>query len=162
MFKRFCFAVLLLCLSVGIVSAQQVPSAFVPMQPCRILDTRLPAGSPPLTAGATYQIKVRMTAEELLEPGACGVPEEANSVFLTTIATGATSGGNVTIWASDLTAPASTSFNFRGNGTDSSATFSRLCAPPILECSDVDISYRVGFSNTHLVLDLVGYTIPLE
>lgn len=142
------------------LSAQQVPSAMVPMQPCRLLDTRLPTGSPPLTAGTIYQIAVRKTTEEL-EEGACGVPEEANSIFVTPIATGATGGGNVTLWASDLLQPESSSFNFRGNGTDSSGTFVRLCAPPLLECSDVDMSIKVAISDTHLVLDLVGYTIPL-
>lgn len=136
-----------------LASAQQVPSSFVPMQPCRLFDSRLPTESSPLAAGTTHQIAVR---------GICGIPEEANAIFVNVHAVGATGEGYVMVWASDLTAPAAASLTFRGNGADSSGTFSRLCAPPLLECSEVDLSIRPEINSTHVILDVVGYTLPLD
>src|SRR6185295_15080105 len=97
---------------------QQVPSSFTPMQPCRLYDSR-EVQVAPLANGVTYQIPVR---------GRCGIPGTANAVFLTVVASGAAAPGFVKIWASDLLAPAPSTFNFRGNGDDSSATVARLCA----------------------------------
>jgi hypothetical protein len=141
------------CLSLpAVAEAQKVPSSFTPIQPCRLFDSRELPGGQPLTNGVTYQIAVR---------GECGVPETANAVFLTAVSTGATAAGFVKIWASDLLPPDASTFNFRGNGDDSSSTFARLCAPPLLECSEVDLSFRIAFTPTHLILDVAGYTEPL-
>jgi len=148
-------------LTPSLLAAQSVPSLFTPIQPCRLFDSRFPAGSLPLVAGTTYQIAVRKTASQL-EEGACGVPEAANAIFVTPIATGAVDRGYVRLWASDLLTPVSSTFNFRGNGQDSSGTFVRLCAPPLNECSAVDMSIRVELNDSHVILDLVGYTTPVS
>lgn len=157
---KLCTAVLLALVSVPAL-AQEVPSTFTPRHSCRIFDSRFPSGSPALPAGGTVQIAVRRTAEELAD-GACGVPLEANSVFLVATAVGASGEGYVKIWASDLVPPVMSTLTFRGNGVDSSLAVSRLCAPPLLECSEVDLSIRPEITKTHLVIDLVGYTTPIE
>jgi hypothetical protein len=150
--RRIAVALLQLSLVAVGVHAQQVPSNFTPTTPCRLFDSRTGPGQP-LQVATTYQIAVR---------GQCSVPADANAVFLSVVATGATGPGNVTVWASDLLQPTATTMNFRGIGTDSSATFSRLCAPPYAECGGVDLSIKAGVTPTHVILDVVGYTQPLE
>lgn len=148
-------AALVLCLvaAVGLLNAQQGPSTVTVIQPCRLFDSRELPGGQPLQNGITYQIQAR---------GQCGIPESANAIFVTVVTTGADAAGHLTVWASDLTQPAASTMNFRGNGADSSATFSRLCAPPLLECSEVDLSFRISTSPTHVILDVVGYTEPSQ
>lgn len=153
--KIFGFHLLVLALGCPLapLAAQQVRSTITPMHPCRLYDSRLPEGSPPLVKETIHQMAVR---------GVCGVPESANSILVTAVAVGATGPGNVKIWASDLLAPVSSSFNFRGNGADSSATVVRLCAPPIDKCTGVGISVMTFFNDSHVIIDIVGYTEPLD
>lgn len=131
------------------LAAQQGNSNLTVVQPCRLFDSRDLPGGQPLQNGTTYQIQAR---------GYCGIPEEANAVFLTVTATGASTPGHLTVWASDLVQPPASTMNYRGGGADSSATFSRLCAPPLLECSDVDLSFRLSSAPSHVILDVVGWT----
>lgn len=146
--KRFALFVLGLCL-VAPVAAQQGPSSLTIIQPCRLLDSRELPGGNPLQNGTTLQIPVR---------GYCGVPEEANAIFFTVVSTGSTGAGHLTVWPSDLTQPVASTMNYNGGVTNSSSSFSRLCAPPLNECTGVDLSIRPSVSPTHVIIDIVGYT----
>jgi hypothetical protein len=150
-YRSWLFLYLLLAASFPLV-AQQGPSSLTVIQPCRLFDSRVLPGGQPLQPGTTYQIQAR---------GSCAIPEEANAIFFTVAATGAASVGNVKVWASDLTEPLAPTMSFRGYGTDTSASFSRLCAPPLVECSAVDLSIRPSFAAAHVILDVVGFTEPL-
>jgi hypothetical protein len=149
--KRSALSVLGLCLAVSVapLAAQQGASSVTVIQPCRLLDSRELPGGAPLLNGFTYQIQAR---------GACGIPETANAVLLTVAMTGATSAGHLTIWPSDLLQPAASTLNYNGYGAVSSAAFARLCAPPLIECSGVDLSFRLSSAPSHVILDVVGYT----
>lgn len=145
-------ALLLATLSSLPATAQQGPSSTTIIQPCRLYDSRdFQPG--PLTNGVTYQLKAR---------GSCGIPEDANGILFTVASVDASSSGWITVWASDLLLPLSPTVHFDGSGVDSSAGWSRLCAPPILECSDVDLSFRIAFTPSHVILDVVGWTQLLE
>jgi hypothetical protein len=147
----------LLLLSAAAVAAQPVPSLAVPLDPCRIFDSRTDPGTV-LLNGTTTLIAVR---------DLCLIPANANGVFLTAAATGATSAGHLIVWGGETLLPAASSMNYRGNGVDSSGLFARLCYPQ-LECGvatygsgTADLAVRVVAAPTHVILDIVGYTVPM-
>lgn len=142
---------ILTILSAAAAHAQPVASNYVPLNPCRLFNSQASPGTT-LSAGSTTFIPVR---------GYCSIPQSANAVALTLTATGATSAGSITVWEENLTLPTPNSMSFRGNGTDSSFTITRLCYP-VEECAGNDIQLRVTSAATHVILDVVGYFTPVE
>ena len=146
--KRFLLPLIMLMLGPMTIEGQVVPSAYTPLNPCRIFDS---TPGPTLTAGTTYWDLAR---------GSCNVPQTANAVALTLTASGASAAGTLKVWDSGSSEPAVSGMAFRGDGTDSSFSIVRLCYP-VEECSTEDIAIKVVTSNSHVVLDVVGYFEPL-
>lgn len=146
--KRILFGLGMLFLA-GAALAQPVPSLFVPLQPCRMYDSR-PIGR--FTAGSTHYFAVRET---------CNVPATASAVALTAVAFNPSANGHVKIFESNGAQPDASSFNFRGvSGGDSSYVTSLLCYPE-LECAGVDLAVYV-YQETDIILDVVGYYVPFD
>lgn len=140
-------AILAACLPAG---AQVLPSAYVPLSPCRLYDSRVDAPEAKLAAGTDYYLPVR---------GSCGVPANANAVALLVTTTEATGHGWFRVWESSLPVPAAGNVHF-DVATATAMTWVRLCYPAG-ECAD-DIAVRVSTVPAHVILDVVGYTAPLE
>ncbi len=135
---------LLVCVSAA--GAQPVPSSYTPLNPCRIFDSR---ADEQLEGDTTTFLHAR---------GLCNVPESANAVFVTVMATGGMFPGYLTIWGGETARPAGITMTFNGASLNSSGAFVRLCYPAE-ECFEDLAVYTC--STTDVVLDVVGYTEPL-
>lgn len=153
--KYFVTSVCLFVCAACRLVAQPVPSLYVPLAPCRILDTRFdPATADPLSplaAGTTTSIDVR---------GRCNVPAEANAVAAQVHAFAPGPNGALLLWESCTTRPgAATIAGNVGEIGESGFTIARLAFPEI-ECgTDVDL-YNSGVS--HAAVDVVGYYLPVD
>ena len=138
---------------VGIVMANasataltNIPASnFFTVTPCRLVDTRQPAGpfgGPALTCGADRTFVVA---------GACGVPAGAKAISVNATVTTTSGSGNLRLFAAGAPAPTVSALNWsagqtRGNNgivrLSASGHFSARCAPS---------------GTTHFILDVNGY-----
>lgn len=147
--RRITSLCLLLSLLTLPLAAQVVPSSYTPLAPCRIFSS---SPGPMLVAGVTYLDLVR---------GSCNVPQTANAVALSMIASGASGAGLLKVWGSSDLEPPQASMTYRGNGNDSSFSIVRLCYP-VEECAADDIAIKVLFADSHILLDVQGYFEPSQ
>jgi len=125
------------------------PSAFVPITPCRLLDTRADSSvgprKTPLTAGETFVQQVTGTN------GNCTIPAGTQGVAFNVTVVNGTATSFLSVWPSDASKPLVSSLNWLA-GT-----------PPIPNKVDVRLSAdgKVSFFNNggtvDLVADVVGY-----
>ena len=115
--------------------------ALYTMTPCRVLDTRLPAGSPPIST----TLNVNVTASP------CNVPPTARAFVFNATVIPLGSLGYITMWAEGQTQPLASTLN----AIDGAITNNMAIVPT------ANGSISVFPSNpTHLVLDLFGYLAP--
>jgi uncharacterized repeat protein (TIGR02543 family) len=130
---------------------QQAPTAagltFVPVTPCRLIDTRLangPFGGPQIAGGAIREVAVRTSP--------CGIPATAAAyaVNLTVVPSGVL--GFVTLFAAGQTQPPLVS-TLNSDG--------RIKANAAIVPAGSGGSISVFASNaTHIVMDINGYFVP--
>ena len=121
--------------------------AFYPVTPCRIADTRNPAGplgGPVLAANAIRDLPVRTSN--------CGLPPDAQAYSLNVTVVPRGPLGYMTLWASDQAKPVASTLNA------STGTYTANAAI-VPAASDGDISVYAS-SSTDLVLDVDGYFAP--
>lgn len=118
-------------------------TAYRPVGPCRLLDTRL-TGRGPLDAGETIRIQVA---------GACGTPTAASVAVLSLTVTETSGPGFVTAFPAGTERPVTSNLNFRANGT-----VANLALVP-LGGGAVDIYVHRG---TELVVDVSGAFVPVD
>ncbi len=146
---RISTVVALLCLGVCVVAPAAVvhaappgASAYVPVSPYRILDTRLGQGFPQrVTAGQTFTLTLT------------GVPAGASAVVLNLTIDGSAAGGFVTVYPTGVTRPLASSINVDAAGQ----TIANLVTVPIGAGGTVDIFSQI---TTDLVADVQGYYMP--
>jgi PKD repeat protein len=128
------------------LSVDQGPQDFFTLAPCRILDTRNPAGSlggPALAAGAERAFDFR---------GGCGVPAGARAITANLTVTGATAPGHLRLWATGELRPASSTLNFAAGQTRANNAVLRVGAN-----GSVSVFCSMASGTTHLVVDVTGY-----
>jgi hypothetical protein len=132
----------------GATRLEAVPSStgFYTVAPCRVVDTRGPAGpwgSPALAANTSRSFQIT---------GRCGVPSSAEAIVVNVTVTDATTGGNLRLYPTQSALPMASAINYRpstpraNNGSyalGSSGSLSVRC----------DQSY----GTTHVILDVSGY-----
>ena len=121
------------------------PSSFVPVPPCRAVDTRGPQGSlggPALVAGTNRSFPLG---------GACGVPGGATAVALNVTAADASAAGSLTVYPGTGTPPATNTLSFPA-GVNRAATTLVGLAGGILS---VHNGQTTGTVN--LVMDVTGF-----
>ncbi len=122
-------------------------TAFTPLPPTRVLDTRLEQqigfSGPKPVAGETVRLKVR---------GRSGVPDsdDVRAVVLNVTATEASGPGYVTVWPAGATRPLASSLNLEAVGQ----TRPNLVTVTLGAAGSVDLFTQSG---THLVADVAGY-----
>lgn len=138
-------------LPVGAAGAQAPPGSpggdadgarYVPVQPCRLLDTRgADPGQPaaPLAAGAVVTVDVA---------GECDVDEEAVAAALTVTAVGAGAPGYLTVFPSRTSRPTASTVNYRAGQVIANLQLTRLGD------GKVDV---FTLAPTHVVVDVAGY-----
>ena len=114
--------------------------------PCRVLDTRDPAGpygAPALAAGQARSFTIA---------GRCGIPASASAVALNLTVTQPTAQGNLRLYPSDQAAPATSTLNYTAGQTRANNAIVGLGASGALAVRCTQAS-----GSAHVVLDVSGY-----
>ena len=135
--------------------------AFSPVPPCRVVDTRFAVGGI-LAASSTRSFLVRNAGGFAVQGGSatdCGIPATATAVEMNFVAVGATGPGDLRAYAFGGTLPGSSVINY---ASVSGLNIANGIAQPVCDpagatpCTN-DISVLTEASNTHLIIDVVGY-----
>jgi hypothetical protein len=121
---------------------------FRTLNPCRILDTRLPNGSlggPILAANATRDIPVTSSG--------CQVPPTARSYSLNATVVPPGQFGFLTLWATGAPRPTVSTLN----ALDGALTSNAAIVPTLTPGGSISV---LGSDAVHLLLDISGYFAP--
>jgi len=135
-------------LAVAADPASPGPSSFYSLPPCRVLDTRNPAGAyagPALAAAAQRTFALA---------GRCGIPATASAVSANLTVVGATNGGDLRAFPADLAAaPLASAINFRtGQVRANNAVLG------VSQDGNAALTIQSDVNGTvHLILDVNGY-----
>ncbi len=124
------------------VGEPTAPSAFAPVEPCRLLDTRLERR---LAARSTVRLDVA---------GRCGVSADAEVAAITITAVAADGDGFLTAFPSGASRPQTSVVNYRRSDVVANHQFVRLGA-------DGDLSVY-SLAATDVVVDVTGYFAPAD
>lgn len=146
---------------------------FVPLDPCRIIDTRKPGAGGMLTPGNVRSFHVAGTAgfdTQGGNAGGCGVPMGgatepiAAAVAINLVAIQAQGSGHFLAWEFGQPVPLASVINY-----DKLAPFFNIANGTILPIAGIssvakDLSVRADFNGAHLVADVTGYftRFPVE
>jgi hypothetical protein len=141
---------------------------FVPLPPCRIIDTR--AGGGIIVAGTTRPFRVAGTTGFAGQGGqatGCGVPisastPQAAAVMINLVAVDVAGKGNLRAWAFGQPEPLATSINFQK--IDMNIANGLIIPIAGLSTLSADLNVQANFANAHLVADVTGYftRFPVE
>ncbi len=129
---------------------------FVPVAPCRLVDTRLGGGK--LAAGTARSFDARGTGSLAAQGGSvtgCGLPLNAAAASMSVVAIKPAAGGYLRGWAQGTTEPETSILNVTKNMTVNGLTIQDLADPHEI----LDFRIRNGAGAMHLVVDVTGYYI---
>jgi hypothetical protein len=118
------------------------PSRFVPVEPCRLLDTRLGAGA--VAADGTIDVAVVSDA--------CGVPGDADAAALTITVDEPAGPGFVTAFPTGTARPEASVLNYRSGET--------LANSQLLQIGSGGRVSLYTMATTDLIVDVTGYFVP--
>ena len=121
-------------------------AAFHTLAPCRIVDTRLPAGpqgGPALVAGSSRNFAVG---------GICGVPSTAKAVAVNLTVASAANPGYLTIYPAGTAPPLASVLNFRAGQVRANNAVVRLGAS-----ASVGVFCSMESGPAEFILDVTGY-----
>ena len=142
---------------------------YVPIPPCRIIDTRLAGGA--LAANSTRAFKVNGTDEFQTQggnQGGCGIPvdaavPQATAAVLNFVAVGPQGPGDLRAWAFGQSEPLAAVLNY---SNVPGLNIANGVVVPIAGSSMYtdDLNVATDVSGTHLVVDVTGYftRFPVE
>jgi hypothetical protein len=144
------------------------PLSYVPVAPCRVLDTRLmnpPAGRP-LIPSDTYffQLKAANLAGQGGSATGCGIPAGATVAMVNLTVVGAAGPGHLTVWRHPDLQPSASLLNYApvpGLPGIANAIAVPLCVAGGPDPCTFDFDARSAGNATHLVVDVVGYFQPV-
>jgi hypothetical protein len=131
------------------------PSGYVPVTPCRILDTRSSTAGK-LTTSAAREVQVVGTSGFPAQGGAsngCGIPSEATAVAVSITATSPDGSGFLRAWPHTSAPPTATILNWQAVGASGVTTGATL------EPGNGKVDVRAFGNATHLVIDVAGYYV---
>lgn len=141
---------------------------FVPLPPCRIIDTRKGGGL--LGAGQTRSFQVSGLTQ--FDPqggniGGCGIPPGgaepvAAAVMMNLVAVDVTGKGNLAAWAYGQPEPLATSINFQK--VDMNIANGLIVPIAGTNLVPADLNIKASFNSAHIVADVTGYftRFPIE
>jgi hypothetical protein len=142
----FAIAAAALTFAAGTSFAQSGPFQYYAVTPCRILDTRQPAGpyGGPALGGAETR--------SFLTRGVCGIPNSARALTLNVTVTQATNRSHLILWPAGTPRPTVSTINF--NSTDPALANGAIVP---ISTSNPDLSVFNYQGNVHVILDVTGY-----
>jgi hypothetical protein len=138
----------------------QNENTFIPMTPCRILDTRKGYGK--LPAGVQKTIDVRGSEATFTtqggNPGGCSIPASATAIEATVTAIDS-GNGFLRAWPANIVQPNATFLNFTSSFNASNTGAITLCGGSnSLACNaNQDLNLQAFTTSTHLVIDVGGF-----
>lgn len=132
-------------LLLGVVSVPAQTGRFYTVTPCRVVDTRNPAGpwgGPALAANTERRFTV---------VGQCGIPTNAGAVAVNVSATGASTGGNFRVYPAGVPLPMSATVNYSAGQTRSNNGTYELGG------SQLAVYCTQGSGTAHFILDVFGW-----
>ncbi len=160
----------------GATRAAATELVFVPLPPCRIIDTRCPPGSSCSafrivhTSATPYVFKVHGLTTDYSSQGGtaagCGIPDAvasqnvARAIAVNVIAVGATGSGDLRAWPADQAKPGSSILNFAAvTGLNlANGVILPICADLTNPgCTSGDIGVSADVADAYLVADVAGY-----
>ena len=144
---------------------------FVPLAPCRVIDTRALGAGGPLVAGVSrtffFRGPMRNYADQGGSANGCGIPdlttdgssEEnlAKAVAINIVAANPAGPGNLRAWPANQGMPTASLVNYN-NVNIANGVVVPMCdeeeEPP---CASGDITFLASVSGAHLVIDVTGY-----
>ena len=129
---------------------------YVPISPCRIVDTRKAGGK--LAANATRSFYVSGATGFAAQGGAssgCGVPLAAAAASVALTSTQASGAGRVVAYPAGTTAPGALMLTYTASATVTSTPTIALTPGAAKQVTAKNFS-----SSTHLVVDVLGYYVP--
>ena len=123
----------------------QTGFSFFPLTPCRVVDTRNPAGTNggPAMTTTTRDFQIR---------GNCGIPLTAKAVAINVTAVNASTNSWLTIWPSGTAKPFVSTLNFDQN---SGAVANGAIVGVSTNSQDLSVANANGTCN--LIIDVTGY-----
>jgi hypothetical protein len=121
-------------------------ASFYTVTPCRLLDTRGPAGpygAPSLSAGGDRTFALA---------GRCGIPSSARAVATNVAVASAASDGHLTLYPDGTALPLASTLNFRAGQTRANNTIFALGS-----AAGVTIHAGIGPGSVDVILDVTGY-----
>lgn len=139
-------AVTVLALAFGSdVRAQSGPYQYFSLTPCRVVDTRGPAG----TNGGPI---MGTTKRDFAVRGTCGVPTTAKAVSINVTIQGASAASWLTLWPSGQAQPYVSTINFdSGNWALANGALVGLST------NTKDLSVANASGTVHVIIDVNGY-----
>ena len=122
------------------------PAMFHTVPPCRVVDTRDPAGAwggPALSGGAQRTFPFT---------GRCGIPASARSVALTLAVTQPTAPGDLSLFPAGTTPPLVSAINYRAGQTRANNAIVALSG-----AGSLAVYCNQASGTVHLILDVSGY-----
>jgi hypothetical protein len=139
----------------AVIDPAKMNDLFVPLTPCRVLDTRLGGGQ--ILGGTIRNVYVSGTFG--FQPqggttGGCGVPLGATAVAATVLSVNSTATGRITAYPSAAAAPTATTLYFSKGVTTSTGTTLSLTTGAAKQLA------IKSYATTDVVIDVSGYYIP--
>lgn len=123
------------------------PAGYYPLQPCRLVDTRGPAGpqgAPSLTAGETRVFPVS---------GSCGIPPDAVALSLNLTAVGPAAAGHLILFEPGAPLPATSALNLKAGQTRANNGIYPLLGHP----GALAVYSGLTAGTVDVVIDVDGY-----
>lgn len=143
-------------IGVSYATSPEGASAFVPVTPCRVMDTRSGAdtvGPRNQPLGAAFTHTAQITGDNGECTGAGAVPSGATGVALNVTAVNPTAGTYITVWPADVQQPTASNLNVRaGDGPTPNKVDVKLSV-------DGKVSFFNFAGSVDLVADVTGYYI---
>ncbi len=122
------------------------PTSFFTVTPCRVADTRDPAGpsgGPALAAGSVRTFPVA---------GRCGIPASASAVVVNLVAVQPTNDGDLRVYPAAQPAPLASSINFRAG-----LVRANNASVPLGASGQLSVQCDMPSGGSHFLFDVYGY-----
>ncbi|HEX7134615.1 MAG TPA: hypothetical protein VF228_18725 [Iamia sp.] len=134
-------------------TASPTESMFVPITPCRIVNTQNSAGD--IDAGELRSYKTNGNTSEQGGAAACGIPASATALELSVSAVSAKGPGYLRVHPAGVATPTATFLNY-GPGQNLTNAGTVQVRPG---ANVTNLSVRAFESDTHVVIDALGYYV---
>jgi len=130
------------------------PDQIFTIAPCRAVDTRIAGG--PIPSSSSRSFNVVGTLANQGGQSTCGIPSNAQAVFLNIVAVSPSAAGYLTVYPYPGPLPATSTLNFGAGQNLANGALSPICDSSTTTCSS-DLIVSMGGASANIVIDITGY-----